>query len=188
MSENTTPAAGLDRRGLLRGGLQAALVGAGGLLLPWKGGGALALPDLAEAARVPVTLAPFPVSAELLELRRLKRRLVELKAVPTQHALEDHFARHESDRAAMRWFEVMYGEYWPIAQSIAERPVASWGQCVELAEIVWDRKKKWRIDNNVRKPHHHGDTDHILATLVDGVLTLGGGERFDPRMIGATHA
>jgi hypothetical protein len=54
-----------DRRALLRGGLKAALAGAGGLLLPWQGGGAFALPDLGKAALVPSPTARSPCRPKL---------------------------------------------------------------------------------------------------------------------------
>ena len=54
-------------------------LGAGGLLLPWAGKGALALPaDLGKAASLPVTAAPLPFSAECLQLREIKRALAAL--------------------------------------------------------------------------------------------------------------
>ena len=66
----------LDRRGFLRGGLKAALAGTRcGLLLPWQGGNAFALPtDLGTAADLPVRAMPLPVSKECLQLREIIER------------------------------------------------------------------------------------------------------------------
>jgi len=48
-------------------------LGAGGLILPWAGKGALALPaDLGKAAQIPLTAAPMPFSPECLQLRHLR--------------------------------------------------------------------------------------------------------------------
>src|SRR5260221_9918450 len=63
-----------DRRHFL--GTLGKALGAGGLLLPWAGKGALALPaDLGAAARLPVMAAGLPFSSEVLQLRQVRREL-----------------------------------------------------------------------------------------------------------------
>jgi hypothetical protein len=59
-------------------------LGAGGLLLPWSGKGALALPaDLGKAAQIPLTAAPMPFSAECLQLREINGRSTLSRSIAT---------------------------------------------------------------------------------------------------------
>ena len=112
-----------DRRSFIRGGLRAAL-GTGGLLLPWQGGGVLALPNLGGAPQVPVTSGPFPVSDETLELRRIVERRRHINAMEPGDA-----------RSLARITRML--EYQDVANVILDRPVSSWGQVAEIAEIAW---------------------------------------------------
>lgn len=156
-------------------------LGAGGVLLPLAGKGALALPaDLGKAAALPLTAAPMPFSPECLQLREIKRAL---------HALPQTY---EPDGGA--WRCMMVGEYKPAVNRLCARPVRSWADCVELAETIWAFWEKQHRDGDYVGPpipklmseptsatvgYHQR---HAIVALVEGVLTLGGGERFDPRM------
>jgi hypothetical protein len=160
---------------------------AGGLLLPFAGKGALALPaDLGKAASLPVTAAPLPFSAECLQLREIKRALA---ALPANCDIDLGLPG-----AKAPWYETMQNEYLPIEARLARRPVRSWTDCVELAEAIWAFWEKEhrdgyyvgpRTDKLSVNPRHastagYHNSDAIVA-LVEGVLALGGGERFDPR-------
>lgn len=184
-----------DRRAFLRGGLRAALATGGGLLLPWQGGGALALPDLAETARVPVSLGPLPVIPECLELRRIKEKLLE------RHLMRDKGGIDESQRI----WRSLHEEHERVAHSLYSKRVTSWSEVVAMAEIAWCYMPK---EEN-RYFYGEGYTGRLAkgypkdqpravswvwgvaaqdcairanANLIEAVLSLGGGERFDPKM------
>jgi hypothetical protein len=153
-------------------GTLAKAIGAGGLLLPWAGKGALALPvGLGEAAQLPVTAAPLPFSAECLHLREIKRALAALPNVYDG-----------------RWGRMMASEYRPASERLRARPVRSWTDCVELAETIWafwgKDTRDWdgldRPTDKLSAKPLNIDAAPVVA-LVEGVLALGGGERFDPR-------
>ena len=178
-----------DRRALLRGGLKAALAGAGGLLLPWQGGGAFALPDLSNAALVPVDAVPLPVSAECLALREIIERQRE------------YYRRQHRSRSSQPEWREMAIEYSALAQVVLARPVTSWGQASEVAEIAWRyHHKAWgpapeHFADYYKPPVLEGTLEALTlasgdqsgkhgrspsAVLIDAVLTLGGGQRNDP--------
>jgi hypothetical protein len=182
-----------DRRGFLRGGLKAALVGTGGLPLPWQGGGALALPDLGIAAMVPVKSVPLPVSAECLALREIIERQRE------------HYRRKHQSRScevtSAEW-RAMAEQYSALADVVLARPVTTWGQASEVAEIAWRyHDKAWGPAPNYFSRYYsppvlEGTLEALTiasgrdrmgqrtrspnAVLIDAVLSLGGGERNDP--------
>jgi hypothetical protein len=163
-------------------GTLGKLLGAGGVLLPVAGKGALALPaDLGKAAALPVTAAPMPFSADCLQLREIKRALAALPL--------------NSGGAKGPWYRLMTEEYAPVQQRLCARPVRSWTDCVELAEAIWTCWEKEhrdgyyvgpRIDklsvhpSNAAVGYHQRDA---IVALVEGVLAMGGGERFDPRIV-----
>lgn len=166
---------------------------AGGLLLPWRGGAALALPDLGAAADLPVVAKPWPVSAELLEVRRLK-------------ALQQaYYAKNagKNDPEHRQWRGLMT-EYKAACAAVLARPTAAWGHAVEIAEIAWSiHPKAWdsgpsydllpklegidgrrSLASGVRL---NGDSDFFLRpvpALIEAVLTLGGGQRADTYIYG----
>jgi hypothetical protein len=162
-------------------------LGAGGLLLPWSGKGALALPsDLGKAASLPVTAAPLPFSAECLQLRDIKRTLA---ALPANCDLYRGFPG-----AKAPWYDTMSNEYHPVYARLTRRPVRSWTDCVELAEAIWAFYEKDHRDGycvgplttklSVDPRHMHIGyyQREAIVALVEGVLDLGGGERLDPRL------
>jgi hypothetical protein len=168
-------------------GTLAKALGAGGLLLPWSGKGALALPaDLGKAASLPVTAAALPFSAECLQLREIKRALA---ALPANCDLYRGFPG-----AKAPWYDTMSNEYHPVYARLTRRPVRSWTDCVELAEAIWafwekDNRDGFCVGPRIAKlsvdPRHAHIGYHqreAIAALVEGVLALGGGERFDPRL------
>jgi hypothetical protein len=171
-----------DRRQFL--GTLGKALGFGGLLMPLAGKGVLALPaDLGAAASLPVKAAPLPISPEGLKLREL-RRIV--------HAV--HLESPSTEARARKYRSLMVKNYRPLADSIAERSEPTWSDCVELAEICWQAMaKEWRTATHDRdggytgalhpSPHNHapGDAHKAMITLVEAVLTLGNGERFDVR-------
>ncbi len=85
-----------DRRGFLRGGLRAALLGTGGLLLPMQGRTLLSFPNAAGLPDIPVIAQPFIPSPELLELRRIvmaqvaARRIELPRGHPGRHGGPGH--------------------------------------------------------------------------------------------------
>jgi hypothetical protein len=167
--------------------LRSAL-GAGGLLLPWRGSGALALADPGAAARLPVVAAPLPVSEAGLEVRNIVRAMQERPRDADYHSLNANWR-------ALRHL------YVPWAEAVLNRPARSWSDCVEIAEIAWHwHPKAWR------GPPDYGRTDQLegitghqshatsidppedyrfwlrpVPALIEAVLTLGGGERLDPQ-------
>ena len=173
-----------SRRALLTGGLRAAL-GAGGLLLPWQGGGALALSDV--VADVPVVSGPFPVSVETLALREILARRAAL------------YARHHRTQAEREDCEVAQilnqFEYAETANKVLDRPVTSWGRVAELAEIAWACwPKVWygpepgmsgRLDLDGRQYRgchdHNASRQAAAAQLIHAVVTLSEAPRFSPR-------
>ena len=163
-------------------------LGAGGLLLPWAGKGALAFPaDLGKAASLPVTAASLPFSAECLQLREIKRALA---ALPVNCDINRGLPG-----AKAPWYETMTNEYCPKEARLVRRPVRSWTDCVELAETIWafwekEHRDGYCVGPMIAKlstnPRHasigYHQRDAIVA-LVEGVLALGGGERLDPRIV-----
>jgi hypothetical protein len=162
-------------------------LGAGGLLLPWSGKGALALlADLGKAGSLPVTAAPLPFSAECLQLREIKRALA---ALPANCDLYGGLPG-----AKTPWYDTMANEYHPMYARLTRRLVRSWTDCVELAEAVWafwgkDHRDGYCVGPMTTKLSVDARCSHIgyhqreaIAALVEGVLTMGGGERFDPRL------
>lgn len=173
-----------DRRGFLRGGLKAALAGTGGLLLPWQGGNAFALPtDLGAAAGLPVRATPFPVSKECLQLRHI----VECQ----REYYRRKYASHSCETTSPEW-RAMAAQYRAIADVVLARPITTWGQASEIAEIAWRyHQKTWTHDG--QQPErlvlaHNPETldrpvrgrPSATALLIDGVLALAAGERNDP--------
>jgi hypothetical protein len=169
-------------------------LGAGGLLLPLQGKGAVALAaDLGEAARLPVSVAPLPFSKQALHLREINRALHRC-----------HLANH-SEARQREWRSLMVDEYGPTAHAIAGREKPTWSDCVELAEIIWrglpketrvadDAPPDWqyevetgalcmsdetRMHSDQFRSGCHWSRAAIIA-LVEAVLILGKGERFDP--------
>ena len=164
-------------------------LGAGGLLLPWGGKGALALPtDLGKAAQLPVTAAPMPFSTECLELRQLRRQLLDCRLRQSQD-------RQPLDDYQRDWRTVM-DHYGATAGVLSRRPATSWGHVVELAEIAWHFAPKEEIADSdgclvytgrlAGKPRFTKGEDcwrmRANAALIEAVLNLGGGERFDQDM------
>jgi hypothetical protein len=148
----------------------------------------LALPDLGQAGELPVVPAPLPVSAAALELRRLRSALRETRRIKD---------REESERV---WYALM-AQYRETGTVILNRPVRSWSQCVELAEMAWHmHMKEWgplpRCDltghlegitgecsrASLHTAHPRGFSARPIPSLIEAVLTMGGGQRGDPRM------
>jgi len=164
-------------------------LGAGGLLLPWAGKGALALPtDLGKAAGLPVTAAAMPWTAERLKLRGLKEAML-------QHRRETYSGRYAGkyDAACTAW-RLLMADYGEGAEAIATRPNPTWRDCVELAEIAWHMAQKefsmgnWEgeFTGRLSRIHDNGNPTQgwllqVHVALVEAILMLGGGERFDPR-------
>jgi hypothetical protein len=153
------------------------------LLLPWRGSGALALTNADAVADLPATLRPLPVSSGALALREIKQQLWACHVQPHSHA------------RSLEWTELMAG-YVAGAEALAARPAASWSDCVELAEIAWhlspkesqttpERGHQWipRLSTNGRDQSYvTRSSQRVNVALIEAVLTLGGGERFDPKV------
>lgn len=182
-----------DRRGFLRGGLRAAL-GTGGLLLPWQGDGALALPDTDQAAKLRVVAASLPVSAECLEMRAIKREMTQSSEMQERLGID----------GSQKWWRALYDRHELLAERLYSRPVKTWGQVAEFAEIAWFRTPKEEIKVGPPDRRFGAYTGQLArdprqlfgghweyyseaglcahVALIEGVLTLAGGERFDPRV------
>lgn len=201
-----------SRRSLLRmGGIMS-----GGLILPWAGSKALALAEPAAAADLAVVETVFPVSTELRSLRSMIREHADWR-------LEATIAQHHKDERDLALFaararagleqETCFRTGLPLhdevgrrvdayeahAAQILERPVRSWGDVAEIAEIAWSVAPKVgdRWDggpeapvgtvpallrkNATRHPRYQSDISLAAnAALIEGVLTMAGGERYDP--------
>jgi hypothetical protein len=130
--------------------LRSAL-GAGGLLLPWRGSGALALADPGAADRLPVMAAPLPVSEECLEVRRIVRAMIE------RPRTSEYVAINREWRALRRLYE-------PWGEAILNRLALSWSQAVEIAELAWHwYPKAWGPAPGYERTEpargHHGQAD-----------------------------
>ena len=173
-------------------------LGAGGLLLPLQGKGPVALANgLDEAARLPVSAAPMPFSSEALRLREINRALHQL-----------HLTEY-SEARSRKWRSISVDYYGPTVHAIAARTARhnpTWADCVELAEIIWralpketrvarDAPPDWPYEEETgalcmsdkTQGHTMGFRSGAywsraaIVALVEAVLTLGKGERFDPR-------
>ena len=100
-------------------------LGAGGLLLPWAGNGALALPaDLGAAAQLPVAPAVPAISSDLAQLREVRRAL---------HAC---YLRQGEQ---LEWRPLMVNHHRPLEKSIVGRRKPTWQDCTEIAEVaMWE--------------------------------------------------
>lgn len=184
------------RRHVLRNGMRIALgtvAGAGGMLLPLSGGNAIELED--QGAQYLGVVRPLPVSPECLELRAIVGRQRHLVRVSRTSRLSSF---QEWRDAYLR----MSHEYTAIAETVLARPVTSWAQASEIAEIAWRwAPKAWQDDIGLEFPrdrpgllegtmdtltmasgrHRAGSPEKIPhAVLIEAVLTLCGGERNDP--------
>jgi hypothetical protein len=149
----------------------------GGLLLPVAGKGALSFADAAKAAELPVAVSPLPFSAECLALRSLKRDMLATRLAGDRNDERGATVRAEH-----------YLRYLSLSDAIAARP-PTWTNAVELAEIAWhwapkrqlrdlgdDGPSPWTTTlRDAGNPTRGGAS----AALIEAVLTLGGGERFD---------
>ena len=148
-----------------------------------------ALPaDLGSAAQLPLTKTAMPISVDGLQLREMRRRLHALHLRP-------------SNTRAKQWHDLVVNDYRPLVTKVADRRrQPKWSDCVELAEIIWQAlDKEWTGDDVYGKGHPCvGEQIGVLRTgedfgaraywcqeaivaLVEAVLTLGQGERFDFR-------
>jgi hypothetical protein len=107
-------------------------LGAGGLLLPWTGKGALALPaDLGKAAELPVAPATPPISSELLQLREVRRALHDCYL--RQHDYPSPSAYQQD------WFDLFVHSAQPLEWEIVSRRKVTWSDCTEIAEVAMHR-------------------------------------------------
>jgi len=159
-----------DRRMFLR----SALTAAGGLLLPLRGAGALELD--ATTPHVPVSTVPLPVSGTTLEMRRIKQVL---------HDIQLRGLAYRKGTLSAEWRET-YHAYDAAAEVLLSRPVRSWADCVEMAEVCWHTHwKGWDENGRVRLEPRRPDciAERARINLIEGVLALGGGQRFDPSSV-----
>jgi hypothetical protein len=181
----------LSRRSLLR--LSGYLTG--GLVLPLAGTKALALVNPGQAETVAVTPVAMPVSDDLATFRALAREYSDLRyetwyggkrprGITDQEIVDTILSpsrRRVDSQAAM----------------ILQRSAPSWGDVGELAEIAWLAAPKddcpirrpsgqlkrgfWRRSGP--EPHDFVHEDDLSlsanAALIEAVLTLTGGQRFN---------
>lgn len=186
-----------SRRSFLHSGARVALgsvLGGSGLLLPWRGQHAIALTD--GAADVPVTISKLPLSSDAMLLREHRR---ELRALGRK--MNCRWNRASPDAVQAEIFRVHALSREAIARICAGPK--TWSQCVELAEAAWHIAPKAQdadgdytvpieIDgyHPVTKPHRFHQFwpyvpsgqhyTQVLPHLIETVLTLGNGERYDP--------
>lgn len=177
-----------SRRSILRGGLRTAL-GAGGLMLPFAGSKALTFAEPAAAAELAVIQTSFPVSADLVRYRAMLREHEEWR-------LEATIARafsHEPPAVLAEEVGQRRSLYEGQAGAIMARPVQSWGDVAELAEIAWEAAPKHRVwsgpdPDETRLATGHWNYGRYVedfsmianAALIEAVLSMSGGERYDP--------
>lgn len=136
-------------------GTLGKLLGAGGVLLPVAGKGALALPaDLGKAAALPVVPTSLPVSPELLRLRKVREEL------------HDIYLWNTSNDRGVAWRNVMRNKHEPLADAIIGRidKNPTWQDCREIAEAALFHMHR-------QGPH---DRSNPLCALVYAVLWASG--------------
>lgn len=177
----------LNRRSLLT--TLGKAFGASGLILSSGRSGALALSaNLDAAASLPLVPATLPVSPELVHWRAL---------VDDQYAFRLRMRGRQTLASCDEYYRrsmVIRG----VNEQIAGREHRTWADCVELAEICWHIMPKEEAPSPLG-PKYAGeptgrlnrDPDLVyvsayhcaqpLVALVEAVLTLGNGERRDPK-------
>ena len=175
-----------NRRGFL-GALLGIGAGAGaGLLLPLKGG---AVSVSAEAAAaVPAEAVAMPFSPDCLELRALRRKMMEIHESP------------QTQERGHQFYNASVSYQKRVIQTMVDRPRRSWSELVELAECAWHYLPKEEVHDEsgnflgytgrlARERTVHGKPgtqpcSHtaVIAELVDAIMDLGHGERLDPKM------
>lgn len=183
----------ISRRSLLR--LSGYLTG--GLVLPLVGTQALALVNPGQTESVAVAPVAMPVSNELVKFRSHARVFANLRrqtwakyrhSLPqfrSEQEIVDTIIKPESRRVEAQ------------AAVILARPVTSWADVGELAEIAWLAAQKddcpvgprtgqlkrgiWRRRGSDPYDFVHEDVLSLNATaaLIEAVLTMTGGQRFD---------
>ena len=175
-----------NRRGFL-GALLGLTAGAGaGVLLPLKGG--VVAVSAEAAAAVPAEAVAMPFSADCLELRAIRRKLLEI-----------HEAPHTQDRGH-QFYNASVSYQKRVIETMVDRPRRSWSELVELAECAWHYLPKEEVHDasgnflgytgrlaRGRTVHGKPGTQPcshtaVLAELVDAIMDLGDGERLDPKM------
>jgi hypothetical protein len=132
-------------------------LGAGGLLLPLAGKGALALPaGLGKAAALPVAPAALPLSPEFVRFREVWRELHSIYLTQPDDYLEDGRSK--------AWSDVMQNKCKPLQKQIIGRTNPTWSDCVEIAEICLHKMSRQGPDNR----------SDPLCALVHAVLKAGG--------------
>jgi hypothetical protein len=187
----------LSRRSLLR--LSGYLTG--GLVLPLAGTKALALVNPGQAESVAVTPVAMPISDELVQFRALARSYATLRH-KTHATWGHHLKQFGSEEAIVtRLLDPENQRVEAQAAAVIARPVNSWADVGALAEIAWlaapkDRhparnptgqlarghwRRHWRGQVGSDPYFVHEDDMHLSATaaLIEAVLTMTGGQRFD---------
>jgi hypothetical protein len=192
MSDETFAAT--SRRSFLR--LSGYLTG--GLVLPLAGNKVLALANPAQAETVAVSPIAMPVCDELVKFRSLARGYAALRREtwetyrnglpgdkPTQEFIVRTVIAPERERVNTQ------------AAAVIARPVTTLADVAALAEVAWLAAPKddcpvgprtSRLKRGHWKPNEPGSRDFIhsdhmyyaaTAALIEAVLTLAGGQRFD---------
>ena len=142
-------------------------LGAGGVLLPLAGKGALALPaDLGKAAALPVTPVAMPLSPQFLQLREVREALHQCYLWPNDYLSMD--ARQKE------WRDLMVNEHKPLEAEIVGRKKPTWKDCREIAEIC--------LFGMHRRPGQRSDPRNALVYAV--LSAAGVGDVFVPEIGG----
>ncbi len=173
----------LSRRGIFRlGGI------AGGLLLPFAGSKVLRLADSAAAAAVPVVQCDVQVSPLVQRFRDEALKFFEFKKAHDNSSLPQ--SAHTIQSQIME----------EAAKAVIAQPVRDFGDLRGLAEVAWlgaPKEELWegpfgytgKIYHLNSPPVRYGFAPRTWdwsvaanAALIEGVLELTNGNRFDPRL------
>lgn len=193
INRNTEEGTAPSRRSFLR--LSGYL--SGGLVLPLAGTKAIALTNPAQADAVDVAPVAMPVSDDLVRLRSLARGYSRLRRL----TWDNHRRGIPKDKSEREIVEtIIQPEHQRVerqAAAMIARPCSSWADVGELAEIAWLAAPKDNCPIGPRtgqlqrgnwrrcgpNPHDfvHDDDVYLCATaaLIEAVLTMTGGQRFD---------
>ncbi len=181
---NTTNDCNLSRRGIFRlGGI------VGGLLLPFAGGKVLRLADSAAAAAVPVIQSDVAVSPLVQRFRDEALKLFEIKKACGVVEIAPGGAHYNQSQIMEE-----------AAKAVIAQPVRDFGDLRGLAEVAWlgaPKEELWegpfgytgKIYQLDSPPVRYGWAPRTWdwsvaanAALIEGVLELTNGNRFDPRL------
>lgn len=168
-----------------------------GLVLPLAGTKALTLVNPVQAEGVAVAPVAMPICDELAQFRALTRGYSALRLETWARYRADIDRFKPSEEVVVR--TIIAPEMERVnsqAAAVIARPVITWADAVALAEVAWVAAPKddcpvgtpsgqlkrghWKRSGGARDFLHTDDMYYAAtAGLIEAVLTLGGGERFE---------